>query len=105
LLGPVHVLNQNAHRSLRGQLGKQLDARGLDPVAGHKRMHVTGDVESERETERLMLAEPEADDLSGIALADTEVLPEDISEGPVGHLPVREASARVLEGLGLLPRQ
>ena len=79
LLGPVQVLDQNHRRPLRRQLGEQLDPRVLEPVARQEGVQVAGQIQSERKSKHLAVAEPKADALRGIALADTHVLLEHLS--------------------------
>ena len=74
-------------------IGEQLDPRVLEPVARYERVQVAGGFESEREPEHLAVAEPKADALTGIALADTQLLLQHLAKRPLDDLVLQRCNA------------
>jgi hypothetical protein len=95
----VQVLDEQHRRGVRRRLAEELDPGLLKAVAHGERMRVAREVEAESEPEDLPLAEPPAHFLLRLALEDSQLLAQDLSERPVGEVAIGETPAGALNRL------
>ena len=99
----MEILDEQRRRSLRGELGQELDPGVLETVTGDQRMKITRDVEPHGQSEQRPIAQALEDRLRCVRVEQPEVLLEHFGKRPVGDaLPVGETAARALERLRLL---
>jgi hypothetical protein len=85
--GPVHVLDEQDDWTVARLFRQEVDPRGVEPVPRGEWMEVACDVEAEREAEDLAVAEPSPGRLRWVALEDSEMLFQRLSEGPQNVMP------------------
>ena len=102
----MDVLDERNSRLLDGELLRELDDRLVQALTGIERMEVRGDIGAESEPEDLVTLEPPGDVLRSGAFEDPVVLPQHLSDGPVGDaVAVRQATPRPAERRLLFTRQ
>ena len=102
VVAPVQVLDEHDRRPIGRQTLEERDRGVMELFADVHGARVAGPRAAERESQGAVLAETTGDVRVGVAVADVEVLLDDLAERPVGRVPVREAPPGPPPRLGLL---
>ena len=93
VVGPVQILDEHDRRPVGREPLEERDRGVMELFADVHGACVAGHRSAKREPEGAVLAETTGDVRVGVAVADVEILLDDLAERPVGRVPVREAPA------------